>query len=32
VFPDMIKAVGSYLSFHFPPLLPGQPFNTAQKL
>jgi len=32
IFPDAVKAVGSYLSFHFPPLLPGQPFNAAQKL
>ena len=32
IFPDAVKVVGSYLSFHFPPLLPGQPFNAAQKL
>lgn len=32
IFPDAVKAVGSYLSFHFPPLIPHQPFNAAQKL
>lgn len=32
IFPDAIRAVGSYLQFRFPPLIPGQPFNAAQKL
>lgn len=32
VFPGAVKAVGSHLSFHFRPLLSGQPFNMAQKL
>jgi DMSO/TMAO reductase YedYZ molybdopterin-dependent catalytic subunit/thiosulfate reductase cytochrome b subunit len=32
IFPQAVKAVGSYLSFHYPPLLPGQPFNAVQKL
>ncbi len=32
IFPDAVKAVGSYLSFRFPPLIGGQPFNAVQKL
>ena len=32
VFPNAIRAVGDYLTFHFPPLIPGQPFNAVQKL
>lgn len=32
VFPDAVKAVGAYLSFHYPPLLPNQPYNAVQKL
>lgn len=32
IFPDAIKAAGTYLTFHFPPELPGQPFNAVQKL
>lgn len=32
IFPDAVRAVGDYLSFHYPPLIPGQPFNAVQKL
>lgn len=32
IFPDSIKAVGSYLQFQIPAKIPGQPFEPAQKL
>jgi DMSO/TMAO reductase YedYZ molybdopterin-dependent catalytic subunit/thiosulfate reductase cytochrome b subunit len=32
LFPDAIRSVGTYLHFQFPPPLPGQPFEPAQKL
>lgn len=32
IIPDSIRAVGSYLQFHIPAKIPGQPFEPAQKL
>src|SRR6185437_10703616 len=32
IFPDSIRAVGTYLQFHIPGKIPGQPFEPAQKL
>jgi DMSO/TMAO reductase YedYZ molybdopterin-dependent catalytic subunit/thiosulfate reductase cytochrome b subunit len=32
IFPDAVQAVGSYLTFHDPPLVAGEPFNAVQKL
>ncbi|HEX7355471.1 MAG TPA: molybdopterin-dependent oxidoreductase [Mycobacteriales bacterium] len=32
IVPDSIKAVGTYLQFHIPAKIPGQPFEPAQKL
>jgi len=32
ILPDAVRAAGSYLSFHYPPLIPGQPYNAVQKL
>ncbi|MGI8869178.1 MAG: molybdopterin-dependent oxidoreductase [Mycobacteriales bacterium] len=30
--PDSIRSIGSYLHFHIPETIPGQPFEPAQKL
>jgi DMSO/TMAO reductase YedYZ molybdopterin-dependent catalytic subunit/thiosulfate reductase cytochrome b subunit len=32
VFPDSIKAVGTYLQFRLPAKIPGEPYEPAQKL
>ncbi|MGH3603677.1 MAG: molybdopterin-dependent oxidoreductase [Pseudonocardiaceae bacterium] len=32
LFPDAIKAVGTYLHFQLPSKIPGQPYEPAQKL
>ncbi|HEX9040507.1 MAG TPA: molybdopterin-dependent oxidoreductase [Trebonia sp.] len=32
IFPDSIRAVGTYLQFRIPGKIPGQPFEPAQKL
>jgi sulfoxide reductase catalytic subunit YedY len=32
VFPQAVRDVGTYLTFRFPELLPGEPYNAAQKL
>jgi DMSO/TMAO reductase YedYZ molybdopterin-dependent catalytic subunit/thiosulfate reductase cytochrome b subunit len=32
IFPEAVRAVGTYLHFQLAPELPGQPFNAAQKL
>ena len=32
IIPDSIRAVGSYLQFHIPAKIPGEPFEPAQKL
>ncbi len=32
IVPDSIRAVGTYLQFHIPDKIPGQPFEPAQKL
>ncbi|MGB8997224.1 MAG: molybdopterin-dependent oxidoreductase [Pseudonocardiaceae bacterium] len=32
LFPDSIKAVGTYLHFQLPSKIPGQPYEPAQKL
>lgn len=32
IVPDSIRAVGTYLRFHIPDKIPGQPFEPAQKL
>ncbi|MGI8576871.1 MAG: molybdopterin-dependent oxidoreductase [Nocardioidaceae bacterium] len=32
IFPESVRAVGTYLHFRLPDKLPGQPFEAAQKL
>src|SRR5690242_8980554 len=32
IFPDAVRAVGVYLTFHLPPEWHGHPFNAAQQL
>jgi DMSO/TMAO reductase YedYZ molybdopterin-dependent catalytic subunit/thiosulfate reductase cytochrome b subunit len=32
IFPQAVRDIGTYLTFRFPPQLPGEPFNAAQKL
>jgi DMSO/TMAO reductase YedYZ molybdopterin-dependent catalytic subunit/thiosulfate reductase cytochrome b subunit len=32
IVPDSIRAVGTYLHFHLPAKIPGQPYEPAQKL
>jgi DMSO/TMAO reductase YedYZ molybdopterin-dependent catalytic subunit/thiosulfate reductase cytochrome b subunit len=32
IVPDSIRAVGTYLQFHLPAKIPGQPYEPAQKL
>jgi DMSO/TMAO reductase YedYZ molybdopterin-dependent catalytic subunit len=32
IFPDAVRDVGIYLTFHFPPEWHGHPFNAAQQL
>ncbi len=32
IVPDSIRSVGTYLQFHIPAKIPGQPFEPAQKL
>ncbi len=32
IVPDSIRSIGTYLQFNIPPTIPGQPFESAQKL
>lgn len=32
IVPDSIRSIGTYLQFKIPPTIPGQPFESAQKL
>jgi DMSO/TMAO reductase YedYZ molybdopterin-dependent catalytic subunit/thiosulfate reductase cytochrome b subunit len=32
IVPDSIRSIGTYLQFHIPAKIPGQPFEPAQKL
>jgi len=32
IIPDSIRSIGTYLQFHLPAKIPGQPFEPAQKL
>ena len=32
IIPDSIRSIGTYLQFHIPVKIPGQPFEPAQKL